>query len=134
MTGKLFIKSLTPILVVDRIEPCLPFWVERLGFEQIMGVPEGDHIGFTILRRDGVEVMYQTRTSVRDDLPALADLASSIVLYVTVEDLEAIISRADPADIVVARRRTFYGADEIFLREPIGGHVVGFAQMSEAEA
>ena len=134
MTDKPFIKSLTPILVVDRIEPCLPFWTGRLGFETVVSVPEGDHIGFTILQRDGVEVMYQTRTSVRDDLPALAELASSIVLYARVEDLEAVIRLIDPADIVVARRRTFYGADEIFLREPAGGHVVGFAQMSEAGA
>ena len=25
-------KKLTPILVVDAIEPCLPFWTDRLGY------------------------------------------------------------------------------------------------------
>ena len=32
------------------------------------------------------------------------------------------------ADIVHPRRKAFYGATEIFVREP-AGHVVGFAQM-----
>ena len=35
--------------------------------------------------------------------------------------------------LLVPRRRTFYGADEIFVREP-GGNVVGFAQFGESEA
>jgi len=26
--------KLTPNLIVDAIEPCLPFWVSRLGFEK----------------------------------------------------------------------------------------------------
>jgi len=25
-------KKLTPVLFVEAIEPCLPFWTERLGF------------------------------------------------------------------------------------------------------
>ena len=132
MSGKLVVKTVTPILVVDRIEPCLKFWVERLGFEVSVSVPEHDRIGFAILRRDAVEIMYQTRSSVAEDLPALADLPSSVTLYATVEDLDAVIARIDPQDVVVPRRRTFYGAEEIFLREPSGGHVVGFSQHDEA--
>ena len=27
------VKRLTPIIFVAEIEPCLPFWTERLGFE-----------------------------------------------------------------------------------------------------
>jgi hypothetical protein len=34
------------------------------------------------------------------------------------------------ADIVVPRRSTFYGADEVFAREP-GGHIVGFAEFPD---
>jgi hypothetical protein len=30
-------------------------------------------------------------------------------------------------ELLVPRRKTFYGAEEIFVREP-GGNVVGFAQ------
>jgi hypothetical protein len=28
------IKKVTPLFVVDRIEPCLPFWCETLGYEK----------------------------------------------------------------------------------------------------
>lgn len=131
MSDKLSIKSLTPVLVVDAIEPCLEFWVEKLGFTVVMTVPEQDRFGFAILQRDGIEIMYQTRASVRDDLPVLADMPSAVVLYATVADLDAIIERMDSADIIVPRRRTFYGADEIFVREPAGGHVVGWAEMPD---
>jgi hypothetical protein len=54
------IKKLTPVLMVDAIEPCLPLWVDRLGWNKTVEVPEGDRLGFVILEKDGAEVMYQT--------------------------------------------------------------------------
>jgi len=53
-------KKLTPVLYVDAIEPCLPFWVDRLGFSKTVEVPHENAIGFVILARDGLELMYQT--------------------------------------------------------------------------
>ncbi|MFW6078722.1 MAG: hypothetical protein ACODAE_03825, partial [Gemmatimonadota bacterium] len=73
MTNPTTVKKITPLLYVEEIEPVLPFWVDRLGFEVTAEVPEGDRLGFVILARDGEEVMYQTRASVESDLPALAD-------------------------------------------------------------
>ena len=57
------IRKLTPVIMVDAIEPCVPF-LERVGFAKTAEVPEGDRLGFVILAKDGVEVMYQTRASV----------------------------------------------------------------------
>ncbi len=56
-------KKLTPVLMVEEIEPCLPFWVERLGFQKVTEVPEGDKLGFVILAKGNVQVMYQSRAS-----------------------------------------------------------------------
>ena len=120
------IRKLTPIITVERIEPCLGFWEERLGFTRTVEVPQGDALGFTILERDGIEVMYQSRASVAADVPALADDGSRTLLYLEVESLDGIIPSLDPASVVVPRRKTFYGADEIFVRAPCGT-VVGFA-------
>ncbi|MGH7635196.1 MAG: hypothetical protein ACRENC_15780, partial [Gemmatimonadaceae bacterium] len=64
----LTVQKLTPVLVVDAIEPCLSFWVDRLGFEKTVEVPEGNALGFVILVKDGIEVMYQSRESVRNDV------------------------------------------------------------------
>lgn len=125
MTARVQVKKLAPILLVDEIEPCLGFW-KKLGFEKSVEVPDGERLGFVILANEGVEVMYQTRASVRQDLPSLADLTCSTMLYLDVADLDAVAARLDPGEVVVARRTTFYGAEEIFAREP-AGNVVGFA-------
>ena len=125
------VKKLTPILIVDAIEPCLPFWLDRLGFTKTTEVPHEDRLGFVILERDGIEVMYQTIDSVAADLPALASLPrGGSILFIEVDDITAIERAMAGADIVVPRRSTFYGADEVFAREP-GGHIVGFAEFPD---
>jgi uncharacterized glyoxalase superfamily protein PhnB len=122
------VNKLTPVLIVEAIEPCLPFWIDRLGFAKTVEVPEGDRLGFVILVRDGVEVMYQTRASVRGDVPALAETpAKGTSLYFEVDDLNAIETALAGIAPVVPRRTTFYGAQEIIVREP-AGNVVAFAQ------
>jgi uncharacterized glyoxalase superfamily protein PhnB len=120
--------KLSPVLVVDAIEPCLPFWTDRLGFTRTVEVPDGDRLGFVILSKDGVELMYQSRESVRKDIPALAQVpAGGANLYIEVDDVAAVERALKGAEIVVPRRQTFYGADEIGVREP-GGNAVIFAQ------
>ena len=119
------VKQLTPILVVEAIEPGLPFWTERLGFAILAQVPLGDRLGFAILARDGVEVMFQTRASIADDLKLEMPVAGGLA-YFQVADLQPIVEALAGADVVVPRRKTFYGADEIFVREP-GGNLVGFS-------
>ncbi|HEX8451356.1 MAG TPA: VOC family protein [Longimicrobium sp.] len=122
-------KKLTPILYVERIEPAIPFWVDRLGFERTAEVPHEEHLGFLILEKDGVEVMYQTRASVQADAPAVAEglTMEGSLLFIEVDDLDAVERALQGVEQVVPRRKTPYGADEIFVREP-AGNLVGFAQ------
>lgn len=123
-------KKLTPVLFVEEIEPALPFWIERLGFEKTTEVPEGDRLGFVILKRGDVEIMYQTRESVAKDVPPLADdPLGGTHLFIEVDDLDAVQSALDGVEPVVPRRKTFYGADELILREP-SGNIVTFAQFA----
>lgn len=127
-TETLTMKKLTPVLYVEEIEPCLPFWVDRLGFEKTVEVPEGDRLGFAILKKGDVEIMYQTRASVQNDVPALADTPmGGTLLFIEVEDLDAVERALEGVDVVFPRRTTFYGAQEIGVREP-GGNAVTFAQ------
>lgn len=123
-------KRLSPVLYVEEIEPALLFWVDRLGFEKTAEVPEGDRLGFVILKRGGVELMYQTRRSVEGDVPALADTPmGGTLLFVEVEDLDEVARALEGVEPVVPRRKTFYGADELIVREP-GGNVVTFARFA----
>jgi hypothetical protein len=121
-------KKLTPVIMVDAIEPCVPFW-ERLGFAKTAEVPEGDRLGFVILAKDAVEVMYQTHESVAKDAAGLVprEHGHGAALFIEVSDIESVAQALAGVDIVVPRRQTFYGMDEIGVREP-GGHVVMFAQ------
>jgi uncharacterized glyoxalase superfamily protein PhnB len=123
---------LIPVLVVDSVEPCLPFWVDRLGFKSENQVPGPDgKLIFASVEREGIEVMYQTRASVLAEAPdTAADLAGhSVVLFITVADLDAVEKAVAGAPVVKPRHQTFYGSTEIYVREP-GGNTVGFAQMS----
>src|SRR5262245_34759584 len=112
MTVKM--NRLTPVLMVEAIEPCLPFWIDRLGFSKTAEVPEGDVLGFVILAREGVEVMYQTRASVAKDVEPLArNPMGGSMLYIDVEDIDEVEQALAGITPVVPRRTTFYGAEEV---------------------
>jgi uncharacterized glyoxalase superfamily protein PhnB len=124
-------KHLTPVIVVDKVESCLGFWTGALGFKKVHEVPGPDgSLVFASVERGAVEIMYQTRASVLDDHPAVAPELDghSIVLFITVDSLDEVEKAVSAAPMVKARHKTFYGSEEIYVREP-GGNIVGFAQM-----
>ena len=125
------LKQLTPVLVVDAVEPGLAFWTDRFGFAKTIEVPGPDgRLIFGAVQREGIEVMYQTRASVIEERPEAASEMNgkSIVLFIQVDDIGATEKALAGAPVVKARHETFYGSTEIYVREP-GGHVVGFAEM-----
>ena len=124
------IKKLTPVLVVDAIEPVLPLW-DALGFKRTAEVPHGDRLGFVILQNGAAELMYQTFDSVRADEPRVGDQFGRSGLFIEVDDLDAVSSKVPKGtDIVVERRKTFYGATEMILRDRVG-NVVVLAEMEK---
>src|SRR5688572_30032108 len=91
--GQPVLQQLTPVLIVDDVEQCLGFWVDRLGFEVTNRVPGDDgKLVFASAQKGPVEVMYQTRKSVADDLPSTAKELDghSIALFIKVADLDAV--------------------------------------------
>lgn len=121
-----WLKRITPILLVDEVEPCLAFW-DALGFDKSAEVPYEGRLGFVTLEKSGLEIMYQTHASIGADIPALANApGAGTVLFLEVMDLDATIEAIAGAPVVAPRRRTFYGMEEICVREP-GGHAVTFA-------
>jgi uncharacterized glyoxalase superfamily protein PhnB len=118
--------KLTPNLIVASVEPCLPFWIERLGFEKTVEVPHADGVGFVILKHGAVELMLQSRASLAEDVAELAGDAYRASLYLEVDDLEPLRRRLEGYPRVVPERTTFYGAREIIVRDP-AGNVVCFA-------
>ena len=132
-------KKVTPIITVDSIEPCLAFWTD-LGLEVTATVPHEDTIGFAMLHGGGVHLMYQSSASIDADLGASGapeglggELAgSTMTLFVEVDAIDDVLAKVTDAEMVVPRRQTFYGMDEIFVRAPCGS-LVGFAARVESE-
>ena len=124
---------LTPVLVVDAVEPCLAFWIEQLGFEAENQVPGDDgKLVFASVKKGDIEVMYQTRASVIAERPESANelTGHSTALFITTEDLDLVENAIEGVPIVSPRHTTFYGSTEIYVREP-GGNTVGFAQFGK---
>jgi uncharacterized glyoxalase superfamily protein PhnB len=126
------LKQLTPVLIVDAVEPCIKFWTDRLGFAVTNQVPGPDgKLIFASVEKAGIEIMYQTRASVISEQPGSAGelMGHSVALFITVKDLDIVAKALDGAPVVKPRHETFYGSTEIYVREP-GGNTVGFAQFS----
>jgi hypothetical protein len=118
--------KITANLIVDSVEDELRFWVDRLGFEKTVEVPEGNRLGFVILKRGKTELMLQSVASVRKDVPALAEGPHRTVLYIEVDDLAPVRAQLTDWPHVVPERTTPYGAREIIVKDP-AGHVVFIA-------
>jgi hypothetical protein len=120
--------KITPVLYVQKIEDSLPFWLDRLGFTKTVSVPEGDHLGFVVLVKDGAELMLQTWEGLRRDAPGLLPRGRGTggALFVEVADFADVCQKLEGADVVLPERTTFYGMREIGIREP-SGHVIVFA-------
>jgi hypothetical protein len=89
-------------------------------------VPEAAPYDFVIVARDGVEVIPQTRASAAADTGDMTANIRGGALYLSVGAIDPVLAALGAAEIVVPRRTTFYGADEVWVRDP-AGNLVGFA-------
>lgn len=126
----------TPVLVVDRIEPVLPFW-KKVGLTPSTEVPGANgQLAFVILSAAGIEIMYQTAASVQEDLVKSATIKDAFravpqqtTLFVEVSRLADVATRLDGELVVMPKRKTFYGSTEIGYADP-AGNIVVFAEHS----
>lgn len=124
------LERLTPILAVESIEPVVSFW-EDLGFRATNPNRVDGKLIFIAFVKEGYQVHYQTLARLERDLPGAAEMlsGSTSMLYLTVSDLDAVIAVLGEAEVVIPRRTTPWGSDEIYVKEP-GGHLVAFAEFS----
>ncbi len=124
------VKRVTAVLLADRVEPTADFF-KRVGFSVSIEVKEGNGIGFAMLERDGLQVMVETRDNEREaaSLRAVTRQSRAALVFLEVDDLDAVIDALRGMAPLVDRHSTFYGADEITYTEP-GGNLVTFAQFT----
>lgn len=123
------VTKVTPIEVVDAIEPLLAFWEKRLGYQVVVRVPEAGPLGFAILENNGHPLAFQTRASILEDVPALAPHIQGpcVIQYIDVEELAPVLERLEGYTLLAGPRETWYGAKEVFLRDP-EGYLVAFSE------
>jgi uncharacterized glyoxalase superfamily protein PhnB len=124
------VKKITPVLLVNEIEPEVHFWIDRLGFTKTIEVPDGSKLGFVAFQKGSAEVMYQTYASVEKDAPAgMAAQARKgpTYLYLEVDDLDAVLAAMKDVPKVMPERTAFYGMREFAVQDP-AGHFITFAQ------
>ena len=124
------VKRITPVLLVNEIEPQIPFWVGQLGFTKTIEVPDGNKLGFVSFQKGTTEVMYQTYASVEKDAPqamAAAARKGPTYLYMEVDDLDAVLAATKQMKTVMPLRTAFYGMREFAIQDP-AGHFITFAQ------
>jgi uncharacterized glyoxalase superfamily protein PhnB len=123
------VKKITPVLLVDAIEPLLPFWVETLGFAKTIEVPGHKGLAFVAFQKGTAEVMYQTFAGVEADAPLEMAQArrGPTYLYIEVDDLDAVLTALKTTKKVMPERTAFYGMREFAVQDPCG-HFITFAQ------
>jgi len=131
------LRKATSVLIVDRIEPIVPFWT-KLGLATVTAVPDANasdgRLGFVILAAEGIEVMYQTTASVKQDLVKSASIKEAFrpgpqqtTLFVEVSRLAEIEKQLQGEQVIMPRRTTFYGTTEVGYADP-AGNIVVFAE------
>jgi uncharacterized glyoxalase superfamily protein PhnB len=128
-TKTMNVKKITAILFVEKVEPCVQFWIERFGFEKTAEVPDGNQLAFAMLQKANVELMYQSFASADKDVVAIAQFIRKgpTFLYIEVDNLDETIAAVKDVEVVMPRRTTFYGSTEIGIKDP-AGHFITFAQ------
>ena len=126
------LKKLTPNLMVEDVQKTLSFYRDVLGFEVTMTLPDSAPFDFAIVRRDGVELMFQSRASLSENVPALtgSPIGASQTLYIEVTDLQDLYEQLhDRVEFVVDLHTTFYGTQEFYFRD-INGYILSFSEAS----
>jgi uncharacterized glyoxalase superfamily protein PhnB len=131
--------GVTPVLLVESIEPVIDLWERRLGLERVATVEHEGSMGFVMYAGDGWSLMYQSRASALADIGAESAQARQALeamrghrqcVFVKVSDIDAVEKQLAGLPFLMPRRTTFYGSTEIGIQDP-AGHLVTFAQFKD---
>ena len=119
----------TPIYVYEEIAPAAEYWERSFGFKRIVEVPHEGVPGFILLTNGERELMFQSVNSLIADVPAVAERVDhgGVILYCDVDSVAEGLTHIAQENLLVAPRRTFYGAKEIFFEDPSGA-IIAFAE------
>ena len=121
--------SLSPNIFVNDINATIAFY-QQLGFKLIVTVPEtGTDLVWAMMVNGGVTIMFQTYTSLGNDLPDISRQdGGSLLLYIKLKNIRAFFEEIkDKVTILHGLQKTFYGATEFSIKD-INNYVLTFAE------
>jgi uncharacterized glyoxalase superfamily protein PhnB len=138
------LNKLTPNFAVADIRQTVRFYRDNLGFELIMAVPvaqdgverqllDGKEYVYAMMRKDGVELMFQRSDSFREDVALAGDtpVGASVSFYMEGEGIDDFHAGLETKGAqVTGINRTWYGVKEFYLKDN-NGYVLGFAEEAE---
>ena len=138
------IKKFWTNMMVGDLHQTIAFYRDKLDFEHVMSVPQNSEevlfayddsrpLAYTLLKKGGVELMFQERESLKSNVPAFDEVQGSeyggtLTFYFEVDGVDALAERLkQDCPVVRDLHNTFYGMREVYVRDP-NGYVLGFAQ------
>jgi lactoylglutathione lyase len=123
-------KKLTPNLLVSNLERSLAFYVDTLGFERGMTVPDAPPFVFASVTSEPVEIFLNDAATAVKEYPAFAGkpIGATGTLYIEVEGVDALHDRIkSTVKIVMPIATQFYGMREFGIEDP-DGYVLTFGE------
>jgi uncharacterized glyoxalase superfamily protein PhnB len=127
-------KKLTPNLLVANVERSLAFYVDLLGFERGMTVPEQSPFVFASATSGPVEIFVNDAATAVKEYPAFAGkpIGATGTMYIEVEGVDALHDRIkDRVTITMPIVTQFYGMREFAIADP-DGYVITFAERASS--
>ena len=121
---------ITPNLLVSSVERSLAFYVDTLGFERGMTVPDASPFAFASVTSGPVEIFFNDAAGAVKEYPAFAGkpIGCTGTLFVEMQGVDALHDRIKAAVAVVMSIETkFYGMREFAIEDP-DGYVITFAE------
>jgi lactoylglutathione lyase len=125
--------KLTPNLLVANVERSLAFYVDALGFERGLTVPDASPFVFASVTSGPVEIFFNDAATAAKEYPAFAGtpIGATGTMFVEVDGTEKIDALHDrlkgSVTVVMPLETKFYGMREFAIEDP-DGYVITFAQ------
>ena len=124
-------RKLTPNLLVASVERSLAFYVDVLGFDRGMTVPDQSPFAFASVTSGAVEIFFNDAATAIKEYPAFGGkpLGATATMFIelegSVDDLHDRIK--DHAKVTMPLLTQFYGMREFAIEDP-DGYMITFAQ------
>lgn len=109
--------------MVEDVNATIDFYRDTLDFEVTATVPESGQFNWASMKNGGVELMFQSRSSITEEYPLFdgRPIGGSLTFYIGVEDVDSLYHQLkDKVKLVLDLHTTFYGAKEFTIQDNNG--------------